>query len=131
VRLVRATRAGDRDAACAAARSRTGDLPLPYRDDVLADLAHASRGEATEDDLARLDAELRDDAELRAWLDAALPGLRDDKAMHGRRARIATSAAAASAPAIGAPPEGDTHSGSMPEHVADLEESGKCDNKAR
>lgn len=124
VRLVRAIRAGDRDAACAVARSRTGDLPLPYREDVLADLALASRGEATDDDLARLDAELRDDAELRGWLDAVAPGLRDDKAMHGRRARIAASAAAATVPAIDALPERhDTHIGSMPEHGADLVET--------
>ena len=80
VRLVRAMRAGDRDAACAIARSRTADLPLPYREDVLADLALASRGDATEEDLARLDAELHDDGELRAWLDAVAPGLRDDRA---------------------------------------------------
>ena len=80
VRLVRAMRAGDRDAACAIARSRTADLPLPYREDVLADLALASRGDASEEDLARLDAELHDDGELRAWLDAVAPGLRDDRA---------------------------------------------------
>jgi hypothetical protein len=93
VRLVRAMRAGERDAACVIARSRTADLPLPYREDVLADLALASRGEATDDDLARLDAELHDDAELRAWLDAVAPGLRDDRALQGHRTRVGMSAA--------------------------------------
>jgi len=101
VRLVRAMRAGDRDDACSIARSRTADLPLPYREDVLADLALASRGDATEEDLARLDAELHDDGELRAWLDAVAPGLRDDRALHGRRARVAKPAdgSAAAVPA--------------------------------
>jgi hypothetical protein len=75
VRLLRAMRGGDRDAACAIARSRTADLPLPYREDVLADLALASRGDASDEDVARLDAELHDDAELRAWIDAVAPGL--------------------------------------------------------
>jgi hypothetical protein len=80
VRLVRSVRAGDRDAACAMARARTAELPLPYREDVLADLVLASRGELSELDLERLDAELRDDAELRKWIDAVGPGLRDEAA---------------------------------------------------
>lgn len=117
VRLVRAMRAGDRAAACAVARSRTGDLPLPYREDVLADLVLASRAEASEDDLARLDAELHDDAELRAWLDAVAPGLRDDEAMHGRRARVAASAAPS-----GDPPQ-RTHSGAMPLEAPEPDET--------
>jgi hypothetical protein len=88
VRLVRAMRSGDRDAACAIARSRTADLPLPYREDVLADLALASRGDATDEDLTRLDAELDDDAELRGWIDCVAPGLRDHPTGHGRRPRV-------------------------------------------
>jgi hypothetical protein len=103
VRLVRAMRAGERDAACAIARSRTADLPLPYREDVLADLALASRGEATDEDLARLDAELHDDAELRAWLDAVAPGLRDDRALQGKRTRLSSGSSSPSSPS--SPPD--------------------------
>jgi hypothetical protein len=99
VRLLRAMRAGERDAACAIARSRTADLPLPYREDVLADLALASRGDATDEDLARLDAELHDDAELRSWIDAVAPGLRADRGAPRRRPRIVTADAAAVAAA--------------------------------
>ncbi len=99
VRLVRAMRGGDRNAACAIARSRTADLPLPYREDVLAELALVSRAEATEDDLARLAAELQDDSELCAWLDAVAPGLRDDRALVAAGARLA--AKAISIPPIG------------------------------
>jgi hypothetical protein len=95
VRLVRAMRGGDRDAACAIARSRTADLPLPYREDVLADLALASRGDVADEDVARLDAELHDDAELRAWIDAVAPGLRDQPVVPGKRPRIATGPGAA------------------------------------
>ena len=94
VRLLRAMRGGDRDAACAIARARTADLPLPYREDVLADLALASRGDASDEDLARLDAELHDDAELRAWIDAVAPGLRDGRRALGGRPRIVTAGAA-------------------------------------
>jgi hypothetical protein len=99
VRLVRAMRGGERNAACAIARSRTADLPLPYREDVLADLALVSRGEATEEDLARLAAELHDDGELCAWLDAVAPGLRDDRALVAAGARL--GARAISIPPIG------------------------------
>jgi hypothetical protein len=88
VRLLRAVRAGDRDAACAIARSRTVELLVPYREDVLADLLLAARGDVSDEDVARLDAELRDDAELRSWLDAVAPGLRDSLPLHGRRARV-------------------------------------------
>jgi hypothetical protein len=105
VRLVRAMRGGDRDAACAIARSRTADLPLPYREDVLADLALASRGDATDEDGARLDAELHDDAELRTWIDAVAPGLRADRGAPNRRPRIGTADAAAVAAAPSAEPE--------------------------
>lgn len=93
VKLVRAVRAGDRETACAAARARTAEMPLPYREDVLCDLLLASRDEVGEEDLARLDAELRDDGELRRWLDAVAPGLRDERGLQGRRARIAVQAA--------------------------------------
>ena len=76
VRLLTAVREGDRNAACAVARSRTASMPLPYREDVLADLVLASRGHLSEEDLARLDGELLDDAGLRSWLDLVAPGLR-------------------------------------------------------
>jgi hypothetical protein len=80
VRLLSAVRAADRDTACALARGRTASMPLPYREDVLAELLLASRGDVPEDDRERLDDELSDNAELRAWLDAVAPGLREAKA---------------------------------------------------
>lgn len=96
VKLVRSVRGGDRDEACVAARARTAEMPLPYREDVLADLVLASRGEVPEEDLARLEAELRDDAELQTWIDAVAPGIRDDRSTNtntnGARARVAMSA---------------------------------------
>lgn len=84
VRLLTAVREGDRSAACAIALARTASMPLPYREDVLADLVLASRGHLSAEDLARLDGELQDDAALRAWLDLAAPGLRSDRPMTAR-----------------------------------------------
>ncbi len=87
VRLLTAVQGADRSAACAIARARTGSMPLPYREDVLADLVLASRGDLSAEDLAGLDGELQDDAELRTWLDRVAPGLRSDRlraALEGR-----------------------------------------------
>jgi hypothetical protein len=78
VRFLSAVHEADRSAACALAKTRTAEMPLPYREDVLADLVLAARGDLAEEDLARLDGELHDDAELRVWLDLVAPGLRKD-----------------------------------------------------
>ena len=81
VRLVAAVRRGDRDAARAVARERTGELPLPLRDELLADLVLATAPEgASREEQERVDAELRADRALAAWVDAIAPGLRDELA---------------------------------------------------
>ena len=79
VRLLSAVHGADRHEARALAKARTTEMLLPYREEVLADLVLASHRDLTEEDLARLDSELQDDAELRAWLDAVAPGLRADR----------------------------------------------------
>jgi hypothetical protein len=77
IRFVNAVRAGDLDAARALAMQRTAELPVPLRDDLLADLVLATgpRGLPTEE-IERVAAELRDNAEVCAWIDAIAPGLR-------------------------------------------------------
>ena len=84
IRLLRAVRAVDRAAACELARARSAELPLPYREDVLADLVLASRREVSDEDLAGLDAQLREDDELRQWIDAVAPGVRDERPLQGQ-----------------------------------------------
>ncbi|HSO35972.1 MAG TPA: hypothetical protein VLT33_25770 [Labilithrix sp.] len=84
VRFMSAVRGADRGAAYALARARTMEMPLPYREDVLADLVLASRGQLSEDELARLDGELLDDPALRTWLDLVAPGLREDRPLRPR-----------------------------------------------
>jgi hypothetical protein len=75
-KLVGAARAGDMAGAAQIARGRTLDLPLPLREDVLGDVALALASGAAREELGRLDGELREDGELRAWLDAIDPELR-------------------------------------------------------
>jgi hypothetical protein len=86
IRLVNAVRSGDLDAARALAQQRTAELPLPLRDDLLADLvlATGTRG-LPKEEMDRVAAELRDDAEVCAWIDAIAPRLRDrlGGAIHG------------------------------------------------
>lgn len=86
VRLVQAARSGDRDAAFAAARSRTGELPMPYREEILADLVLASRRELGEADRARVDTELREDEQLQRWVEIVAPGLVDRRSPKQRDA---------------------------------------------
>ncbi|HWL88910.1 MAG TPA: hypothetical protein VNO21_24065 [Polyangiaceae bacterium] len=88
VQLMSAIRASDFDAAAAIARGRTLDLPLPLRDDVLADVVLAASAGATVDEVDRIARELREDEPLRAWIDAVAPGLRNR--MHIREAGNAT-----------------------------------------
>jgi hypothetical protein len=78
IRFVNAVRAGDLDAARALATQRTAELPVPLRDDLLADLVLATgpRG-LPKDEMERVAAELRDNAEVCAWIDAIAPGLRE------------------------------------------------------
>jgi hypothetical protein len=80
VRLVRAARARDVDAAAAVARARTPELWLPRQEDFLCDLAlAASRSTGvTDDERASLGRELAEDRRLAAWIDAVAPAIRDE-----------------------------------------------------
>ncbi len=90
--LVAAARASDLTAAVRLARTRTLDLPLSLRDEMLADVVLAVAEGASEDEVGRLEADLRDDAQLRGWLESVAPGLRER--LGARSARVATPAAA-------------------------------------
>lgn len=90
VRLVKAARAGDWAAAREVARERTAELPIPLRDDVLADLVLATEpGGLPREEREGLDAELRESDALRTWIDAVAPGLRDALAGPAQRPRVA------------------------------------------
>ena len=75
--LVAAVKSGDVARAAEVARSRTLDLPLSLRDDTLADIALALANELPKDEIARLAADLREDAKLRSWIDSLAPGSTD------------------------------------------------------
>jgi hypothetical protein len=77
VGLMSAVRRGDLEAASRVATSRTPDLPLSIRDDMLADVVLAATTAVPQHERERIDAELQDDAELRAWVDAVAPGIRE------------------------------------------------------
>ncbi len=85
--LMLAVRSGNLDVAAEVAKGRSPDLPLSIRDDMLADVVLAATTTVPAEERERIDAELRDDAELRAWVDAVAPGLRDRTAV-----RVATPA---------------------------------------
>lgn len=91
VRLVSAAHRGDRNGAYAAARSRTPDLALPYREEILADLVLASFNELTEADRERVQQEMRDDEQLRRWIEVVAPALVDERSAAARR-RVAPEA---------------------------------------
>jgi hypothetical protein len=80
-RLLSAVRRGDLDAARAIARERTPELPIPLRDETLADLvlATAPHG-ASRDEQERVDGDIRDDVTTRTWLETVAPGLCEDLA---------------------------------------------------
>jgi len=77
VQLVAAARAGNLDEAATIAHRRTLDLPLPLRDDTLADVVLAASEGASIDEFARITRELDDDDSVRTWIDAVAPHLRD------------------------------------------------------
>jgi hypothetical protein len=81
VRLIAAVRRGDLDAARRVASERSAELAIPLRDEVLGDLvlALAPSGASAEEQV-RVDAELRESAELRAWVEAIGPGLANELA---------------------------------------------------
>jgi hypothetical protein len=87
VSLAAAVRAGDLEAAAKIARTRSADMPLTLRDDLLIDVVLAVVDGASTEELERIEGELRDDEKVRAWVDAVAPGLRDR--MRGRaRVRV-------------------------------------------
>jgi len=96
VRLVLAVRRGDLEEARRIAGTRTPDMPLTIRDEMLADLVLAATTAVPADERDRIDGELHDDPELRAWIDGIAPGLRERS-----RTRVAVAAPAAE----GAPEE--------------------------
>jgi hypothetical protein len=75
-RLVSAVTRGDLGAATEVAAGRTLDLPLTIRDDMLADLVLTTTRGVSEKETERIDAELRDDDSLAAWVDRVAPELR-------------------------------------------------------
>jgi hypothetical protein len=81
--LVAALREGDLEQAARIARTRTPDLPLSLRDDLLADLVMAIVDGASPEELERLSGEIANAPDVRVWIDAVAPGLRDQ--LHGRR----------------------------------------------
>jgi len=82
--LLVAVREGDLPGARRVAMTRTPSLTLTLRDDMLADVVLAASTDMTADERERIDAELSDDAELRAWIDAVAPDLR-----RGARVQVA------------------------------------------
>ena len=93
VRLVQALRAGDLAAARAISAQRTRDMPLPYDDELLADIASLSGEERpAEEEIQRIRDELRVDGPLRAWFSAAWPD--------GERVLDEAAARAAGAPRV-------------------------------
>jgi hypothetical protein len=93
VHLVQALRAGDLAAARAISAQRTRDMPLPYDDELLADIASLSGEERpAEEEIQRIRDELRVDGPLRAWFSAAWPD--------GERVLDEAAARAAGAPRV-------------------------------
>jgi hypothetical protein len=72
VRMHLAVHAGRLDEARSVARERTPDMPLTVRDETLADALVAIEERAPEE-LARLERELREDAQLATWMDRVAP----------------------------------------------------------
>jgi hypothetical protein len=77
IALASALRAGDLEAAAKVAHSRSLDMPLPLRDDLLVDVVLAVVDGASAEEIERIRGELGDDDTTRKWVDAVAPGLRD------------------------------------------------------
>ena len=71
--LLSAVRGGDLPRAADLARARAPELPLSLRDDMLADVVLAATSVVSKDERERIDAELENDAPLRAWIDGVAP----------------------------------------------------------
>ncbi len=94
IRIAQSLARRDFAAAAVLARTRTPELPIAVRDEVLCDLlvlwsegrSGGDPGATAEEERARLIAALEDDRELAAWVDALAPGLGADVA---RKVRLA------------------------------------------
>ena len=77
VSLMERVRRGDLEGAARVADGKSEDVPLPLRDEILADLARATARPQAGNELekARIARELRSDAELRAFVEAVAPDL--------------------------------------------------------
>ena len=75
-RLVGDVVRGDWASAAEAARMRTSEMPLPLREDLLADVVLAANGVLAKDERERIAAELASHTEAAAWIDRLAPGLR-------------------------------------------------------
>ncbi|MCA9588040.1 MAG: hypothetical protein KC657_22105 [Myxococcales bacterium] len=100
VDLATALVARDLETAATLAATRTPELPLGLHEDLLADvstaIAHPPRTDADRDERERVARELRDDEEVAAFVEAILPGVRDELGRDGdgrsagaTRARVA------------------------------------------
>jgi hypothetical protein len=98
VALMSAVRDQDMEAAGRVARTRVVDVPLGVKCEMLADIVAATVDGAPEGEIARLEAELRENALLCAWIDAVAPSM---------RARLRESEGARSRVAANDPDEGD------------------------
>jgi hypothetical protein len=89
-RMLQALRAGDLAAAHEIAARRTPDLPIELEEETLADLL-VTTGDPSPmaDEVARLDAELKEDAALRDWVCAVWPKAESYVEMAGARAKTA------------------------------------------
>lgn len=77
VRLAQALFSNDRKAAFVIARRRGPNMPINGRDEMVCDLLDATEGGGVDPiEWARLDADLNDDAELLAYVNRLLPGVR-------------------------------------------------------
>jgi hypothetical protein len=82
IALANALHADDLEAAAKVAHSRSLDMPLPLRDDLLVDVVLAVVEGASAEEIERIGGELGDDETTRRWIDAVAPGLCDK--MHAR-----------------------------------------------
>lgn len=77
VRLIDAIRNNDLDTAAAVARERNAELPIPLRDELLADIMLALTNPGTPgEEVGRIERELHEDDVARQWVDTIAPSAR-------------------------------------------------------
>jgi hypothetical protein len=75
IQLLALTRAGEFEQARALAATRSADMPISYRDELLCDMLQASHDGKADEDLARIGLVLRRNDAVRAWIRGLAPGL--------------------------------------------------------